>query len=90
MQWDGPAFDQAVTVGTQVVAVNGVAFGADVLRRAITAAKEPATPIELLLKTGDQYRTVMLEYRDGLRYPRLERIADAPDRLGEILTPRAR
>jgi predicted metalloprotease with PDZ domain len=90
VQWDGPAFNQGVTVGTQVVAVNGVAFSADVLRRAITAAKEPAAPIELLLKTGDQYRTVMLEYRDGLRFPHLERIDGTPDRLGEILTPRER
>jgi predicted metalloprotease with PDZ domain len=90
VQWDGPAFNQGVTVGTQVIAVNGVAFGAEVLRRAIGAAKSDPAPLELLLKTGDQYRTVALEYRAGLRYPRLERVAATPDRLGEILAPRGR
>ena len=82
VQWDGPAFNQGVTVGTQVVAVNGVAFGNESLRRAVTAAKTERTPIELLLKNGDQYRTITIEYRDGLRYPHLERDAAASDRLG--------
>jgi predicted metalloprotease with PDZ domain len=91
VQWDGPAFNQGVTVGTQVVAVNGLAFGAEALRRAITAAKDAAAPpIDLLLKNGDQYRTVTIDYRDGLRYPRLERVASSRDHLGELLAPRTR
>jgi predicted metalloprotease with PDZ domain len=90
VQWDGPAFNQGVTVGTQVLAVNGVASGAEGLRRAITAAKSDAAPIELLLKSGDQYRSVVIDYHGGLRYPRLERAAGALDRLGEILAPRTR
>ena len=89
VQWDSPAFNQGITVGTQVVAVNGVAFSADGLRRAITAATSDPAPIELLLKDGDQYRTVTIAYTGGLRYPHLERVADAPDRLGEILAPRS-
>ena len=47
-------------------------------------------PITLIVKDGDQYRTVVLDYHDGLRYPRLERIPGTPDRLGDILTPRRR
>lgn len=91
VQWDGPAFNQGVTVGTQVVAVNGVSFGAEALRRAITAAKDAASPpIELLLKNGDQYRTVTIDYRGGLRYPRLERVPSTREYLGEILAPRTR
>jgi predicted metalloprotease with PDZ domain len=88
VQWDGPAFNHGVTVGTQVVAVNGVAFSTESLRRAITAAKSDAAPLELLLKSGDQYRTIALDYRDGLKYPHLERVAAAADRLGAILAPR--
>ncbi|HUQ53763.1 MAG TPA: peptidase M61, partial [Gammaproteobacteria bacterium] len=87
VQWDGPAFNQGVTVGTQVVAVNGVAFSNDALRRAITAAKTDAA-LELLLKTGDQYRTITLDYRGGLKYPQLERAAASSDRLSAILAPR--
>ena len=91
VQWDGPAFNQAVTVGTQVVAVNGVSYSADALRRAITAAKDAASaPIELLLKDGDQYKTIAIDYHEGLRYPRLERATGSTDRLAEILAPRTR
>jgi hypothetical protein len=35
--------------------------------------KEGKAPLALLLKEGEQYRTVTVDYRDGLRYPRLER-----------------
>lgn len=90
VQWDGPAFDQGVTVGTQVVAVNGVSFSNETLRRAVTAAKAAAAPIELLLKVGDQYRTIAIDYRAGLRYPHLEREATTGDRLAAILAPRSR
>ena len=90
VQWDGPAFNQGVTVGTQVVAVNGVAFGNESLRRAITAAKGGAAGLELLLKNGDQYRTITIDYREGLRYPHLERVGGAADRLTAILAPRSR
>jgi predicted metalloprotease with PDZ domain len=88
VQWDGPAFNQGLTVGSQAIAVNGTAFSADALRRAITAARETTTPIELLVKTGDQYRTLAIDYHGGLRYPRFERIAGTPDRLSAILRPR--
>ena len=88
VQWDGPAFNQGLAVGAQVVAVNGDAFSAEALRRAITAAKDSSAPIALLVKSGDQYRTLSLDYHGGLRYPRLERIRGTPDRLRAILTPR--
>jgi predicted metalloprotease with PDZ domain len=90
VQWDGPAFNQGVTVGTQVVAVGGVAFGNETLRRAVTAAQLDGAPVELLLKNGDQYRTITIPYRDGLRYPHLERDTATSDRLAAILAPRSR
>ena len=46
--------------------------------------------LELLLKSGDRFRTVAFAYHDGLRYPRLERIEGTPDRLSDILAPRRR
>ena len=60
------------------------------LRDAVTAAKGTETRIELLLKSGDRYRTVAFDYRDGLRYPRLVRIEGTRDRLAEIYAPRRR
>jgi predicted metalloprotease with PDZ domain len=89
VQWDGPAFSVGLTVGAQAIAINGQAFSADALRRAITAAKDAAAPIALLIKNGDQYSTLAIDYHGGLRYPRFERVAGTPDRLGAILTPRA-
>ena len=70
--------------------MNGNAFSAEALRRAITAARDNPAPIELLVKNGDQYRSLAIDYHDGLRYPRFERVAGTPDRLGAILASRAR
>jgi predicted metalloprotease with PDZ domain len=90
VQWNSLAFKSGLAAGMEIVAVNGQAATADRLNEAVTAAKDPATPITLIVKDDDQYRTVVFDYHDGLRYPRLERIAGTPDRLGDILTPRRR
>lgn len=86
--WDSPAFNAGLTVGVEIAAVNGVAYDADGLRRAITAARADGKPVELLVKAGDRYRTVPIAYAGGLRYPRLERIPGTPDRLSAILAAR--
>ena len=89
VQWGGPAFKAGLTQGLTVVAVNGEAFDSDKLKAAVTAAKTPENPlVELLIKDGGRYKMVKIDYRGDLRYPRLERIAGTPDRLGDILTPR--
>jgi predicted metalloprotease with PDZ domain len=95
--WDGPAYKKGMTVGAQIVAVNGTAFDGDRLksaisdakqRGAISDAKQNASAIELLVKNSDRFRTVALDYHDGLRYPHLERDGSGPPRLDQILTPR--
>ncbi|ANF54625.1 peptidase M61 [Brevundimonas naejangsanensis] len=88
--WGGPAFEQGLTSGWEVVAVGGRAASADVLKEAVTAAKGSPEPIELILKNGDVFKTVRFDYHDGLRYPHLERIEGTPDRLGDILSPKRR
>ena len=86
--WEGPAYKIGLTVGTQIIAVNGVAFEADRLKTTIKDAKQSGAAIELLVKNGDRFRTVKIDYHDGLRYPHLEREGSAPARLDRILTPR--
>jgi predicted metalloprotease with PDZ domain len=86
--WDGPVFRAGLTVGTQLVAVNGVAFDGTKLKAAVKATKEDAQPVELLVKQGDLYRSIRMDYRDGLRYPRLDRISGTEARLDAILEPR--
>lgn len=85
VQWGGPAFQAGLTPTVQLVAVNGHAYKPELLREAITRAKD-GSGVELLIKATDRYRTVKIDYRGGLRYPKLERIADTPDRLTEILS----
>jgi predicted metalloprotease with PDZ domain len=85
--WDSPAFNAGMTVSTRISAVNGIAYDADRLKKAITAGKD-GKPIELLLKNGDHYRTVQIAYSGGLRYPRLERIEGTADLISKIYEPR--
>lgn len=87
VQWDGPAFNAGLTVGQRLLAVNGLAYDEDRLLAAITEAKS-GKPLDLLIRNGDHFRTVSINYTGGLRYPRLERIEGTPDRLSEILKPR--
>jgi predicted metalloprotease with PDZ domain len=88
VQWDGPAYKAGLIVGTNVVAVNGRAYSGDGIKDAVRKAKDGG-PIELIVKNGDRYRTVKIQWTGGLRYPHLERInKDKPAALDAILTPR--
>ncbi|CAG1019849.1 hypothetical protein BURC_04768 [Burkholderiaceae bacterium] len=86
--WGSPAFDAGLAPNTTLLAVNGRSYKAEWLKDVITEAKASGAPIELLVKSGDLYRTLRVSYRGGLRYPKLERIDGAPDRLSELLAPR--
>jgi len=81
--WDGPAFKAGLTVGGKIIAVNGIAYDMDLLKEAITNAKS-GPPVSLIVKDADHYRVVTLDYRGGLKYPRLERLEGTPDRLAAI------
>jgi predicted metalloprotease with PDZ domain len=86
--WDSAAFKAKVTESNVILAINGAAYSADVLKDAIRSAKTTKLPIELIVKSGDRYRVLALDYHEGLRYPHLEREASAPARLDDILSPR--
>jgi predicted metalloprotease with PDZ domain len=86
--WDGPAYRAGLTAGTQLVAVDGISYDKDRLQAIIKAAKTDNAAIELLVKNGDRYTTVWIDYHEGLRYPHLTREANVPARLDEILAPR--
>ena len=84
-----PAFQAGLGPGTKLVAINGHGYTEDVLKLAIRAAKGTAGPIELIVSTDNEFRTVRLDYHDGEKYPRLERVQGTPDLLDEILKPLA-
>jgi len=83
--WDSPAFNAGLTVGTKLVAVNGRALDTDQLK---TAIKSKKSTLSLLVKTGDMYRTVDLNYNGGLRYPTLEKTGAGPSSLDALLAPK--
>jgi predicted metalloprotease with PDZ domain len=86
--WNTLAYSAGLTVGTQLIAVNGVAYDKDRLLAIIKAAKTDSAPIEFLVKNGDRYSTVRVDYHGGLRYPHLTRAEGVPARIDAILAPR--
>ncbi|HEX8477428.1 MAG TPA: peptidase M61 [Telluria sp.] len=83
--WDGPGFQAGLAANSSIVAVNNRAYKPEVLKAAIKDAKGGTAPISLLVKKGNVFRTIALDYHDGLRYPQLERIPGTKDRLDTIL-----
>jgi len=87
--WDGPAFKAGLAPSMTIVAVNGHDYDADALKDAVTAAaKDKSQPIELLVKNFDEYRTIRIDYHDGLKYPHLVRDTTRPDTLTALFKAR--
>ncbi len=86
--WNSPAFNAGLASSMTIVAINGRAANNDGLKRAITANQKTGTPIVLLVNNLDHLSTITVDYRGGLRYPHLERIAGKADTINQILAPR--
>jgi predicted metalloprotease with PDZ domain len=90
VEWNGPAFKAGVTPGTQILAVNGQAWGggsSTLLKDAILQAEHSSSPIQLVVKQDGLVSNVDVDYHGGLRYAHLERVQGTPDRLDAILAP---
>ena len=88
LHWNGPGFNAGLTGRMTIIAVDGRTYTPELLREAIKANSDGTHPIELIVKSGDYFRTVTIDYRNGLRYPHLGRVPDTPDRLTAIFAPR--
>ena len=88
VRWNGPAFKAGVSSGATVVGVNGHDYSAETMTQAILAAEHSQEPIKLLLKYQGGYKTVSVDYHDGLQYPHLVRVEGTPDYLDEIIAAR--
>jgi len=89
VRMDSAAFKADLGPGTKLIAVNGHGYSADMLKQAIRGAKGTTSPIELIVSTDNEFRTVSLNYHDGEKYPQLERVQGTSDLLDEILKPLA-
>jgi predicted metalloprotease with PDZ domain len=85
----GPAYNAGITSGMKVVAVNSRVYTHDVLEDAITAAKDTASPLTLLVLVDDYYKTCTLDYHGGQRYPHLVRDDTKEDYLDDLIKPHA-
>jgi predicted metalloprotease with PDZ domain len=86
--WNGPAFQAGLTPGSRIIAVDDVAFDVDRFKALIKAAQHQSAPISLIVRQGERFRTVQLDYHGGLRYPHLERDSSRPDLLEAIFAPK--
>ena len=86
---DKPSAKAGLAPGMKLIAVNGRRFSADGLKAAVANTKTGGK-LELLVESGDFFRTHAIEYAGGARYPRLERIDGQPDLLAEIVKPRGK
>jgi predicted metalloprotease with PDZ domain len=88
VRWQGPAANAGIVGGAKIIAVNSRAYDPDLLRQAIADARGSNAPIELLVKRGDRFQTVPVQWNGGLRWPWLEKTSSAPAPLDLLLAPR--
>jgi predicted metalloprotease with PDZ domain len=88
--WGSPAFEAGIVNTAQIVAVDGEAYSPEAIRAAITAAKDRSAPIELIVRRGDRYLAVPVDYHGGLRWPWLEPAGEGEQGLDRLLAPRTR
>jgi predicted metalloprotease with PDZ domain len=87
-----PAAAAGIGPGSKLVAVGGRRYQLDLLRDALQRARVHGEPIELLVENGEMFQSFRIDYRNGERYPWLERDPGKPDLLSAIgapATPRA-
>jgi predicted metalloprotease with PDZ domain len=90
VRYGGPAQKAGLTPSVKLIAVNTRQYSPTVLREAIAKTATDAKPIELLVKNGEFYQTIRIDYKGGERYPHLTRDGGKPDLLTAILAPAAK
>lgn len=83
-----PAAKAGLAPGMKVLAVNGRRFSTDSMKGAVAATKSGGK-LELLIESGDFFKTHAVEYAGGARYPRLERTT-GDDLLSAIVKPKSK
>lgn len=84
--WNSPAFKAGLAPGAKIVTVNGAPFTPERIEDAVAHAADTPVVLDVAAKGGK--RSVTLQYKGTLRYPAIERIDGAPDRLTPWLAPR--
>jgi predicted metalloprotease with PDZ domain len=88
VRWGSPAFDQALRIGDEIVAVGSLAYSGDALEDAIRGSQQSGQPVRLTIKRGEDVRVMNLAYTGGVRYPRLVKTGRGQGPLDILLGPR--
>jgi predicted metalloprotease with PDZ domain len=83
-----PAFKAGLGPGMKMIAVNGRKYSGSRLNAALVASRGTNQPVELLVENAHKFKTYTIDYHDGPRHPHLERVADKPDLLDDVIKPR--
>ena len=85
---ESAAAQAGIGPGMKVVAVDGKAYSADILRDAIKATTDPRQRrIDLLIDNEGHIESHVPTCAEGEKYPVLERDATKPDMLSRIIAP---
>ena len=84
--YGSPAYAAGLMPGMKLTSVNGRKYAAEVLHEEIAAHR----PLDVNAEQASFAGTFHIDYRDGERNPHLERIANAPDLLSDIMRPHAK
>jgi predicted metalloprotease with PDZ domain len=88
--WNGPSAKAGVAPGGKLIAVNSRQFDAATLRDAVRQTATSTVPLELLVKTGEYYKTYRVDYHGGELSPHLERDDSTADLISAIAAPLAK
>ena len=87
---NSPAAKAGFAPDMHIVAVNGRQFSIDILKQAISSSANASGPIEFIVENAEYYKVLKVDYRQGARYPHLERAPSTPSLLDEITKPLTR
>jgi predicted metalloprotease with PDZ domain len=83
-----PAAKAGIGPGMKILAVNGKAYSAEVLRDSVRATTDPRQRrIELLIDNEGHVASYQIAYGEGEKYPVLDRDGSKPDTLAKIIAP---
>jgi hypothetical protein len=87
--YSAPVYPDApgLTPGGHIVAINGRAYSKERLRDVIKASGSATVPIAIIVRNGEFFTTVSVDYRGGERYPHLERVTGKPDWMETLTKP---
>jgi predicted metalloprotease with PDZ domain len=82
------AADQAkLFPGERIIAVNGRVFSPESFGDALKETKGSSAPVHVVVQSDTYVYSLDIEYHDGEKYPRLERVEGTPALLDDIIKP---